>query len=116
MKHIILGDNLTILPTLPDKFARMIYVDPPFNTSKTQKGGRQTTVLGEDGTRVIEKTDGASYEDSFEDFPAFLIPRIKEALHCLTDDGSLFVHLDYREVHYIKVALDKLMGRDHFMN
>ena len=44
------------------------------------------------------------------------MPRIQAALRCLTADGSLFVHLDSREVHYIKVALDRLLGRDHFMN
>jgi site-specific DNA-methyltransferase (adenine-specific) len=44
------------------------------------------------------------------------MPRIEAALRCLTPDGSLFVHLDYREVHYIKVALDRLIGRSRFMN
>lgn len=124
MKQIILGDNLTILPTLPDKFARMIYLDPPFGTGKKQVGGRLKTTASETGTREgfggktyeVERIEGSSYEDSFEDFPAFLMPRIEAALHTLTDDGALFVHLDYREVHYIKVALDKLLGRDHFLN
>ena len=44
------------------------------------------------------------------------MPRIESALRCLTADGSLFVHLDAREVHYIKVALDRLLGRERFMN
>ena len=44
------------------------------------------------------------------------MPRIRAALRCLTSDGSLFVHLDYREVHYLKVALDRLVGRDRFIN
>lgn len=60
--------------------------------------------------------ESSSYEDSFDDFEEFLMTRIKLALPCLTDNGSLFVHLDWREVHYIKVALDKLLGRDHFKN
>src|SRR6185436_6684265 len=46
----------------------------------------------------------------------FLLPRIELALRCLTSDASLFVHLDAREVHYVKVALDALLGRAHFMN
>ena len=57
-----------------------------------------------------------SYEDSFDDFEEFLIPRIEASLHCMTPNGSLMVHLDYREVHYVKVALDKLLGRNKFIN
>lgn len=121
---IIQGDCLKVLPTLPDKFVRLIYFDAPFNTGKTQKRDRIKVVADEGGDRVgfggktykTEKVSSGSYEDSFDDFPSFLMPRIEAALHCLTPDGSLFVHLDCREVHYIKVALDKLLGREHFMN
>jgi site-specific DNA-methyltransferase (adenine-specific) len=66
---------------------------------------------------VVDDTEESpSYDDSFDDFLGFLLPRIEAALPLLTDDGSLMVHLDYREVHYAKVALDKLLGRDHFIN
>ncbi len=64
----------------------------------------------------VEKVASGSYDDSFDDFPGFLMPRIEAALRCLTPDGSIFVHLDSREVHYIKVAMDRLLGRDRFMN
>lgn len=97
-QEIILGDNLDVIPKLPKGFARLIYIDPPFNTGKKQK------------------REKLSYSDKFDSFEDFLIPRIRESLGALTPDGSLFVHLDQREVHYIKVALDKLIGRDHFMN
>jgi site-specific DNA-methyltransferase (adenine-specific) len=110
IRDIIHGDNLTILTTLPDKIAQMIYIDPPFNTGKTQKRKRQG-----DQSHALGNSD-TSYEDRFDDFPAFLMPRIEASLHTLKDNGSLFVHLDYREVHYIKVALDKLLGRDKFIN
>lgn len=98
MHRIILGDNSQILPTLPDGFARLIYIDPPFNTGRNQSRGT------------------LKYTDSFEDYEAFLMPRIIAALHCLPRDGSLMVHIDQREVHYVKVALDKLLGRANFMN
>lgn len=125
MKQIILGDNLTILPTLPDHFASMIFIDPPFSTGKKRVGGCLKMTENEDGDRegfggknydVEEPDEKPEYNDSFDDFPAFLMPRIEASLHCLNPNGSLFVHLDYREVHYIKVALDKLLGRDHFIN
>ena len=126
-QQIILGDNLIELPKLPDAFATMVYLDPPFNTGKTQKRTRMKVTeasADEAGDRTgfggkrfnTEELDSPTYEDSFDDFEAFLIPRIEAAIHCLTANGSLFVHLDYREVHYIKVALDKLLGRDHFIN
>lgn len=125
MKRIILGDNAAVLPTLPSAFARLIYIDPPFNTGRVQKRDRMRVVKSEgEGSRTgfsgkrydVEKVESGSYEDSFEDFESFLMPRVEASLRCLTEDGSLFVHLDYREVHYIKVALDKLLGRDRFMN
>jgi site-specific DNA-methyltransferase (adenine-specific) len=128
--QILFSDNAHSLPALPDKFARLIYIDPPFNTGKTQKRDRikVTAALGNNEDRgerggfggkrfdVTSSIASSSYEDSFDDFEAFLMPRIAASLHCLADDGSLFVHLDYREVHYIKVALDKLLGRERFMN
>jgi len=121
---IILGDCLNALPTIPDKSVQLIYVDPPFGTGKTQKMNRIKTTASEDGDRIgfggkrysTEKLDSVgSYEDSFDDFEAFLMPRIKASLHCLADDGSIFVHLDQREVHYVKVAMDKLLGRNRYV-
>jgi site-specific DNA-methyltransferase (adenine-specific) len=125
MRRIILGDNAAVLPTLPDAFARLVYIDPPFNTGKVQRRDRMRVNASEGqgdrpgfgGRRYdVEKVDSGSYADDFVDFESFLVPRIQAALRCLTTDGSLFVHLDSREVHYIKVALDRLLGRDRFMN
>jgi site-specific DNA-methyltransferase (adenine-specific) len=125
MKRIILGDNADVLPTLPDGFARLAYVDPPFNTGRTQKRDRirakAATGVGDrtgfGGRRYdVERIESGSYGDRFDDYASFLLPRIEAAIRCLTPDGSLFVHLDFREVHYVKVAIDALLGRDHFMN
>lgn len=126
-KQIYLGDNLSVLPRLPNGFARLIYIDPPFNTGRPQKRDRMrvSATSGEGkgdrsgfgGKRFdVEKVASDAFGDSFDDFEAFLMPRIESALHCLSDDGSLFVHLDSREVHYIKVALDRLLGRASFKN
>jgi len=125
VNRIILGDNLDVLRTLPEAFARLIYIDPPFNTGKTQKRDRFEAFADEEcGTRIgfagkayaTRRVDSPVYTDQFEDFPAFLMPRIEASLRCLTPDGSLFVHLDYREVHHVKVALDRLLGRERFKN
>ena len=127
MKKIILGDSAEVLPTLPARFTRLVYVDPPFNTGKTQRRDRMRVMASEDSgerlgfggrryrvQRLASRAYG--YRDAFDDFEGFLMPRIEACLRCLTTDGSLLVHLDSREVHYVKVALDRLLGRDHFMN
>jgi site-specific DNA-methyltransferase (adenine-specific) len=125
MRKIILGDNAQVLPTLPSKLARLVYIDPPFNTGRVQRRDRIRVKATEGGgTRAgfggrrydVERVESASYEDTFGDFEQFLIPRVQAALRVMADDGSLFVHLDPREAHYIKVALDRLLGRACFMN
>ncbi|MDB5220069.1 MAG: methylase domain protein, partial [Myxococcaceae bacterium] len=96
---------------------------------KVQKRDRINTTATTDPTRAGDRggfggrrydvehvASSGKYADSYVDFEAFLMPRIEASLRCLTKNGSLFVHLDYREVHYIKVALDRLLGRDRFVN
>lgn len=125
MNRCILGNNLEVLPTLPKQSARLIYIDPPFNTGKKQKRQRvKVTCDAVNGDRngfggrryTSEAISSSDYDDQFDDYLGFLMPRIQAALHCLTKDGSLFVHLDWREVHHVKVALDRLLGREKFMN
>lgn len=124
MKKILEGDNLRVLRTLPRAFARLVYIDPPFNTGRRQARERMHVKATADGERMgfggrryeVEHLESPTYEDDFDDYIAFLMARIEAALPCLTPDGSFFVHLDYREVHYAKVALDRLLGRDRFRN
>jgi site-specific DNA-methyltransferase (adenine-specific) len=124
VRRIILGDNLAVLPRLPDAFARLAYIDPPFNTRRRQRRDRMRVTAEIDGSRAgfggrryaVERIASGSFADEFDDYLAFLTPRIEAALHCLTSDASLFVHLDAREVHHAKVALDRLLGRGRFMN
>jgi site-specific DNA-methyltransferase (adenine-specific) len=122
---IILGENLEVLPTLPKAFFKLVYIDPPFGSGKVQKRERiKVTATTGPGDRTgfggrrydEEEVRSGSYEDRFEGYEDFLMSRIRASLPCLTPDGSLFVHLDSTWVHYIKVALDRLLGRDHFMN
>jgi len=123
-KKIILGDNGEALAALPDAFAELIYIDPPFNSGRTQRRMRLRVTADPTAKRRgfggrayrVEEVGESAYADTFEDYGAFLLPRIEASLRCLTPDGSLFVHLDAREVHYVKVALDALLGRDSFMN
>src|SRR2546421_8999017 len=102
MRRIVLGDCAAVLPTLPSGFARAIYVDPPFNTGNVQKRDRiKVTATDGPGDRggfggrryAVERLESGSFDDAFDDFEVFLLPRLEAALRCLTHDGSLFVHL-----------------------
>jgi site-specific DNA-methyltransferase (adenine-specific) len=118
------GECSAVLATLPAAFARLVYIDPPFNTGGVQKRERIRARAAADGERVgfggkryeVERERSASYADRFDDYVGWLLPRIEASLRCMTEDASLFVHLDWREVHYVKVALDGLLGRDRFVN
>jgi len=125
MAKIIFGDNLSILKELPDNFVDLIYIDPPFNTGKRQQRTRIQTIHDEkNGDRVgfqgkryrTVKLGVSGYEDDFDDFLGFLEPRLLEAYRILKPIGSFFFHIDYREVHYCKILLDEIFGRDSFMN
>ena len=105
------GDNLPILRSLPDASVDLVYVDPPFNTGRAQHRRRFRT---ENGARVDEPSWG--FDDAFDNLPAFLEPRLREAYRILAPHGSLFFHIDYREVHYCKILLDRIFGRDSFLN
>ncbi len=122
--QVIFGDNLEVLQALPDEVINLIYIDPPFNTGRVQKRQATKTVKSSGGSRVgfkganYETIKGTvtSYDDSFVDYWAFLEPRLEEAWRVLAPNGTLYLHLDYREVHYAKVLLDALFGRESFLN
>lgn len=79
--------------------------------------GAGTTITGFAGQRYERmRGDLLRYDDRFEDYWAFLEPRLTEAWRVLADDGTLYLHLDYREAHYAKVLLDALFGRECFLN
>jgi site-specific DNA-methyltransferase (adenine-specific) len=124
VRRIVLGDNLRALPAISNESVDLIYVDPPFNTQKTQARTRLRTVRDDEGDRTgfgghrYRTIPGATlaFDDSFEDFAAFLEPRLLEARRVLKPAGSFFLHLDYREVHYAKVLADGIFGRESFIN
>ncbi|WP_460942944.1 DNA-methyltransferase [Okibacterium endophyticum] len=123
---VIGGDNMAVLPTLPDERFTLIYIDPPFNTGREQQRHVTTSIRTAAGAGGNTGFKGQSYErirgelrrydDAFDDYWAFLEPRLVEAWRLLADDGTLYLHLDYREAHYAKVLLDAIFGRDAFLN
>lgn len=129
---VIQGDNLTAMAGMPDASFALAYLDPPFNTGRVQgrtvhssrpatgdSGGATTGPVfpgfhGRDYERVVGML--RSYDDRFVDYWNFLAPRLAETWRLLAPHGTLYLHLDYREAHYAKVALDALFGRESFLN
>src|SRR3954463_10677059 len=125
--EIILGDNLEVLGRLPDGAFQLIYLDPPFNTGRTQERRTLANAAALDGqagdrtgfggrrytTRLLAES---SYRDSFDDYLQFLAPRLEELHRVLAATGTLYFHIDYREAHYCKLLLDEVFGRECFLN
>ncbi len=124
--EVILGDNLPVLEGFAHESFQLIYIDPPFNTGRRQtRRTLATTSEGEGGgdrtgfggrryrTRLLSES---SYADHFEDYLAFLMPRFEQARRLLTRSGTFYLHVDYREAHYCKLALDEVFGRECFLN
>ncbi len=126
--YLYYGDNLSVLKQyVPDDSINLIYIDPPFNTGKYQFRTEMQVEQDDEGDRVgfqgktykthIGKT--RHYSDKFANsdvYLQFLRPRLEEAYRVLHPQGSFFLHIDYREVHYCKIILDEIFGRDCFIN
>ena len=119
------GDNLEVLKRFADSSFPLIYIDPPFNTGKIQTRRPMKAVPDRNGDRTgfqgkryrtVWTGGGSQYNDAFDDFMEFIIPRLEEAHRVLSKNGSFFLHIDCRESHYCKVALDGIFGRNCFMN
>ena len=121
---VLLGDNMDVLPRFADGCFQLIYADPPFNTGRRQERLTLATEARTDGDRTgfggrryaTEVLARSSFADSFEDYLGFLEPRLRELHRLLGAEGTLYLHLDYREAHYAKVLLDGIFGRECFLN
>lgn len=125
VRKVVFADNLDALARVPDGCAALVYIDPPFNTGRTRSRTTLRTVRDERGGdrtgfggkryRTV-RLGSTAYPDAFDDYLGFLEPRFREARRVLKPDGSFFLHVDYREVHYCKVLLDRIFGRASFLN
>jgi site-specific DNA-methyltransferase (adenine-specific) len=123
--YVIHGDCAAVLPRLPTGSFQLIYIDPPFNTGRVQQRTTLRTVRDEEGgdrtgfagrRYATVATGRQAYLDAYDDYLGFLEPLLHEARRLLTASGTLYLHIDYREAHYVKLLLDAVFGRDAFLN
>jgi site-specific DNA-methyltransferase (adenine-specific) len=122
--YVVLGNCAEVLPELPDAAVQLIYIDPPFNTGKSQQRRTIATVRDEAGDRTgfqgqryaTTEISRRAYRDVHENYLGMLKPLLHESRRLLTESGTLYLHIDYREAHYVKVLLDEILGRDAFLN
>jgi site-specific DNA-methyltransferase (adenine-specific) len=125
---VIAADNLAVMSRLPRAGFDLVYMDPPFNTGRAQARARievrQDPAARGPGSRTgfggrryeSRLLERLSYDDTFDDYLAFLEPRLRAARELLALHGTLYFHIDYREAHYCKLLLDEIFGRDAFLN
>lgn len=121
---LIHADAADVVPVLPDEAFTVIAIDPPFNTGRRRELRAVSAARDDDATTAgfggrgyrLEPVSHHAYDDTFDDYLGFLRPYLVHARRLLDVRGTLYVHLDAREVHYVKVALDEVFGRDCFLN
>ena len=103
--RVVCAENLAFMRGLLDSCCDLIYADPPFDLANRDRFSSSTF------TAPAEQDVGC-----LKGFLEFIRPRLVEMHRLLSDRGSLYVHLDSRTVHYVKVMLDDLFGGDSFLN
>ena len=115
---LINGNNLEVLSILLHKYnmvgkVDLIYIDPPFATNGT-------FTIGKDRTSTISGSseDDIAYTDTLvgEDFLEFLRERLILARELLSEQGSIYLHIDYKIGHYVKIIMDEVFGSENFRN
>jgi site-specific DNA-methyltransferase (adenine-specific) len=121
---LVEADNSTVLPLLPAGAFDLIYIDPPFNTGRRQRRRTLATTRDQNGDRAgfagrryrSRLLSELAFDDERGAYLDFLAPRLEQARRLLAPHGTLYFHIDYREAHYCKLALDELFGRECFLN
>lgn len=120
------GDNLEIMRALPDGFVDLCYIDPPFFTQRDYKNiwGDKESVLDWESSKLDGFFDTKDFfekhvhngEKGLAAYLVWLRLRLIEIHRILKPTGSLYLHLDYHAVHYVKIMLDEIFGYENFKN
>ena len=121
---LYLGDCLDVLQEIPDKSIQLIYIDPPFGCDRDKHFGMPKWKSTEEhyqfcdqlGLSIIRKIDKKGKRSNYgiAHYLYWLYPRLVQMHRVLAETGSIYVHLDYRMVHYVKLMMDEIFGRENF--
>lgn len=114
---LFMGDNFEVLSILLNNFRgkiNLIYIDPPFNTDQeffVSENGRANSISH-------SKNDIVAYSDkmSTDEYLEFIRERLILLRELLSDNGSIYLHIDYKIGHYIKIIMDEVFGKENFKN
>jgi adenine-specific DNA-methyltransferase len=116
--NLIFGENFNVLQTLLNKYnlknsIDLIYIDPPFATKQIFKIGNNRT-----STISNSKNDQIAYNDLLigDEFLEFIRERLILFREILSEQGSIYLHTDYKIGHYIKIIMDEVFGISNFRN
>jgi site-specific DNA-methyltransferase (adenine-specific) len=119
------ADNLELLGALPDGSVGLVYADPPFATGKRRRlesirlgAGEQTRPGFRGGSERYEVVSDMAYDDAMplDEHLRALELRVREMHRVLAEDGSVYIHVDWRTVHHVRLLLDRVFGADRFLN
>ncbi len=103
-------DNLSLLRRLGADEIDLIYIDPPFNTGKEQRGTSRSEDQGREPSRYADSWPTMS------DYLSFMRPRLMEMIRILKPSGSMLLHCDWRTSHHLRLLLDDIFGAERFVN
>ncbi len=101
---LICADCLKVLEMLPDECIDLIYIDPPFATQSNRR------------TKRNKRGYADCWSGGLGQFMEFLTQRLSHMHRVLKYTGTIYVHIDYRTVHYVRIELDRIFGADNFLN
>ena len=113
---LIWGENKSVMGSLNPKFSNkidLIYIDPPYAT-----GGNfeSKTFIGESNAFEKKKAYSDIWDGGIDEYIDFLYDRLLLMKNLLSENGSIYVHLDWHASHYIKVIMDEIFGKENFRN
>ena len=117
MQALLAGDPATGLPSLRGK-VDLIYIDPPFDSKADYR--TKLTLPGGNVNQKPTTIEQFAYADTWKDGTAsylrMLYPRLVLMRELLSDNGSIYVHIDWHVGHYVKVLMDEIFGKANFVN
>lgn len=120
---LIWGDNIYVISSLLEKFngkVKLIYIDPPFATgidfSVTTKIGEDNLQISKQNSVIEEKAYRDTWGSGISSYLQMMYQRLILMRNLLHKNGTIYVHTDWHIGHYVKIIMDEIFGRNHFLN